>query len=904
NSEPWIDPYSITLTGGLTTSDTITLTYAGYDDDGATQSGTTFAWENSTHILALDDTLESSYTKAGESWSISITPSDGTSFGQVVNSKFYGINIIIGNTPPAIPNNEIKLQGYDPINGSYADGIAFGTNLDLVVRYNVTDTDGSQGVALYDVFLVNGYALGSEYRWFRNRSGVVTLISALDGMTTVPSSYTERGDLWWIEVKPQDLQGDFGTPENSTKISIANTAPYLTSITWEQASFYTTDDLLFDYTFADHDQSDAELGSIIEWYRDGANQTAFFNFVSISSLNTTRDEEWFARIRVWDGDLYSTWYYLSNITISNTAPVASNILLTPITATADQDLIVSWNYTDNDNDSEQSPIIRWYKNDVLQPNLNDLITVDSSNLSKNDIWYVTIEVFDGDTYSLMITSSSLTIINSPPILTNVVLWNNNDLSNTSFSDGSISIYFFNYTDIDNDLIDQAIYIQWYRNGIYQSLYDNQSTIQSSTLQKGYTWYAIIQIIDINGIVWSNNLTSQTISIINKAPTVLEFIYIGNEYSGFLVEDEIINISLTTYDPDIVDNDFSLLHWYLDGVYQPQFDNEMIIGADETSPGDIWTVIVTPSDGLDNGIAAQLVMIIESRPLIHNFNVTIEQDMDGHFIVSTEVNDARNEVLSVVYQVTLNGTQIDTTTLNSANATGHWVLDYQLLDSSFYDTEAVITVSAESDIGVRSIKSYNFTIIDGVAPRVSEGGLGVRFVKNSNNPTYLSFYADIAEYGSGIANVTLYYYYKSTNDPSNGGGGSTFLQEYTTVLMTFNGSENGFDTYAITVPFPQDGFDYEVLYYVSTQDLNGNDIQQFPDRIQNDQIIRPVGGLPEWVLLVAGLVVFLIFVGSVVYIRVFRKPELIGLDQALVVDKAAEITDEAITESLDQHSLGV
>jgi hypothetical protein len=83
-----------------------------------------------------------------------------------------------------------------------------------------------------------------------------------------------------------------------------------------------------------------------------------------------------------------------------------------------------------------------------------------------------------------------------------------------------------------------------------------------------------------------------------------------------------------------------------------------------------------------------------------------------------------------------------------------------------------------------------------------------------------------------------------------------------------------------------------------------DIQQFPDRIQNDQIIRPVGGLPEWVLLVAGLVVFLIFVGSVVYIRVFRKPELIGLDQALVVDKAAEITDEAITESLDQHSLGV
>ncbi|MFW9779766.1 MAG: hypothetical protein ACFFE8_13005, partial [Candidatus Heimdallarchaeota archaeon] len=912
NSEPWIDPFSITLIGGLNTSDLITVTYSWFDDDGDTQSGTTFSWENSTHILLLDDTLESIYTKAGESWSVSITPGDGTSFGQVVNSKFYGVNIIIGNTPPEIPDNEIKIQGYDPSNGSYSDGIAFGTNLDLIVLYNVTDIDGIQGVVLYDVFIVGGYALGSEYRWFRNRSGIITSVAALTGKTTVPATYTERGDLWWVEVKPQDLQGDFGIAANSTKISISNTAPYLTTVSWEQSSFYTSDDLLFTYSFADHDQSDIEQGSIIEWYRNGINQTGFFNFAGIPSQNTTKTEEWFARIKVYDGNLYSAWYYLPNITIANTAPVAYNILLAPLSATADQDLVVSWNYTDADNDSQQAPSIRWYKNDVLQPNLNNLDTINSGNLSKNDIWYVILEVYDGNAYSAQQISSSIPILNSPPILTNVVLWNNNDLSNTTFSDGSISIYYFNYTDVDNDLIDPTgLYILWYRDGIYESLYDNQTTLSSVILQKGYTWAVIIQIVDIDGTIWSNNLTSQSISVINKAPDILEFSYVGNEYSGFVVEDEGINISLATIDVDIGDDDFSFIRWYINGVYQPQYDNIMQIEPNHTSPGEIWTAIVTPSDGIDNGASRSLVILIESRPKIEDFDVEIEQDIDGHFTFSLRVNDTRNEVLTVVYQITLNGTELDVTRiLNAANATGHWVFDYHLSDIMYYNTEAMIKVTAESSVGIRSVESFNYTLIDGVAPRVSNQGLGVRFVKNGNNPTYLSFYADIEEYGSGVANITLHYYYNATNQVSNGGQGSSLLQKYTAVMMGYNGTENNVLIYAATVPFPQDGLNYEVLYWVSTQDLNGNinpiafDINEFPDRIKNEEIVRSLGGLPEWVLLVAALAVFLIFMGSVTYIRFFRKPELIGLDKELVLKKVSKQSDTVISENLDIHSLGI
>ncbi|MHA2278305.1 MAG: hypothetical protein ACXAC2_21200, partial [Candidatus Kariarchaeaceae archaeon] len=469
NSLPWIDPFSIILSGGITTSDFLNVTFMWYDDDpGDFQSGTSFRWDGPfVTDPSSNRVLDPSETKAGETWSVRITPSDGTDLGEEVESKLYGVSIIIGNTPPEIPSNEIKIQGYDSVNDSYEDGVAFGTNLDLVVRYNVTDIDGLQGITAYDVLLVGGYAYGSQYHWYRNRSGIITLVSALNGMTTVPSTFTERGDLWWVKVTPRDLYGDFGSPDNSTKITITNTAPYLASLTWEKASFYASDDLAFDYIFADYDLSDVEFGSIIEWYLNGINQSNFYNFVSISSQNITKGEEWSARIRVWDGDLYSIWYNLPNVTILNSAPVALDISLSPVSPTSIQNLTLSWDYFDYDNDSSQNPRIRWYKNDELQIILNDHIYITAGNLSKNDFWYVTIEVFDGQDYSPLITSTNVRIQNSPPILTNVVLRTDYNLTNTSFSDSDINYHYFNFTDGDNDQIDMgAIYIQWYRNGVH------------------------------------------------------------------------------------------------------------------------------------------------------------------------------------------------------------------------------------------------------------------------------------------------------------------------------------------------------------------------------------------------------------------------------------------------------
>jgi hypothetical protein len=103
----------------------------------------------------------------------------------------------------------------------------------------------------------------------------------------------------------------------------------------------------------------------------------------------------------------------------------------------------------------------------------------------------------------------------------------------------------------------------------------------------------------------------------------------------------------------------------------------------------------------------------------------------------------------------------------------------------------------------------------------------------------------------------------------------------------------------------------VIYRISTLDLAGNadplsfDVQRDdPDSIEGNIIPYAPPGLPNWVLYVAAFAVLLIFVGSIVYIKFIRKPELVGLDKELVIESISEISDSEIMEKIDSHTIGV
>jgi hypothetical protein len=118
-------------------------------------------------------------------------------------------------------------------------------------------------------------------------------------------------------------------------------------------------------------------------------------------------------------------------------------------------------------------------------------------------------------------------------------------------------------------------------------------------------------------------------------------------------------------------------------------------------------------------------------------------------------------------------------------------------------------------------------------------------------------------------------------------------------------------YSAVIPFDGNGTDWKVIYRIETIDSDGNSnpraydvLRDDPGSVEANIVYFVPPGLPEWVLLIAGLAVFLIFLGAVVYVKYIRKPELIGLDKELVLSTAKGVPDEEILNAMELHTIGI
>ncbi|MHA2031634.1 MAG: hypothetical protein ACW99Q_19830, partial [Candidatus Kariarchaeaceae archaeon] len=117
-------------------------------------------------------------------------------------------------------------------------------------------------------------------------------------------------------------------------------------------------------------------------------------------------------------------------------------------------------------------------------------------------------------------------------------------------------------------------------------------------------------------------------------------------------------------------------------------------------------------------------------------------------------------------------------------------------------------------------------------------------------------------------------------------------------------------FSATIPFEQNGTDWNVIYRLETSDNAGNiNPRAFdlliddPESLTRDIIYYNPPGLPDWLIYVGGLAIFLIFTGAVVYVRFIRKPELVGLDKDLVMEGIHQFTDVEVMGKMEQHTIG-
>ena len=125
-----------------------------------------------------------------------------------------------------------------------------------------------------------------------------------------------------------------------------------------------------------------------------------------NGYSIARGTTYFGQIRVQDA--YGNTSSWSTFSIKyNTPPIASGVLISPANPTTQDNLTLTYNYTDADSDAESGTKIRWFRNGVWERRLDGYKTVESRYLITGDLWTAQVTASDG--YELGIASGSATV---------------------------------------------------------------------------------------------------------------------------------------------------------------------------------------------------------------------------------------------------------------------------------------------------------------------------------------------------------------------------------------------------------------------------------------------------------------------------------------------------------------
>ena len=458
------------------TADSLTLSYSYSDPDGDSESGTVITWFKDGIALQQGAVpgkiVSSSLTSKNEQWYAEITPSDGQDSGSTITSN----TVTIQNTPPSLSTPSIS-----PSQPSSDEDLSF------TINTNDEDQD----------------SLSTEIRWFLNGQ----LMSELNDELTVPSLATRDGDDWYVEVRVSDDE-ETTVWKTSQTVTIGlggpvNNQPTVDSISIQPLNPTTLDSLMLSFISNDVD-GDTIVDSQIEWYLNG-NLVNELTESTLPSQYTSKNQEWKAHVRVYDGTDWSQWTPSQLVTISNSKPIIEMVELDFSQTTTNQNISMNYLMTDADGDLPSPPDVKWFKNGVEQTSLQNQENLSSSLTSKGDNWTVFVKANDGQEFSIDSMSASVAISNSLPI--SVV-----ELNHTPLQDMILTI---TNTDLDGDIVSNEV--NWFRNGFKEGSLTGQLVVPSQLIGAGQAWS--VEVIPNDGES-NGTLVSSQLVVENLAPNAV------------------------------------------------------------------------------------------------------------------------------------------------------------------------------------------------------------------------------------------------------------------------------------------------------------------------------------------------------------------------------------------------
>nr|MDO8114825.1 M14 family zinc carboxypeptidase [Candidatus Sigynarchaeota archaeon] len=347
---------------------------------------------------------------------------------------------------------------------------------------------------------IDGDPAGYTYRWFRN--GVVI---AGQTASTLGNANFNKGNTIIVEITPYDGFG-YGTPRNSSVVTIQNSAPSITTATITPSPAYKTSTL----TATASGWSDADgdaAGYTYRWFRNGAviaGQTAS----TLGNANFNKGNAIIVEITPFDGTASGTPVNSSAITIQNSAPSITTATITPSPAYKTSTLTATASgWIDADGDAA-GYTYRWFRNGAVIAGQTSS-TLGNANFNKGNTIIVEITPFDGTASGTPRNSSGVVIQNSAPSITTATI-----TPSPAYKTSTLTATASGWSDADGDAAGYTY--RWFRNGAVIAG-QTASTLGNANFNKGNT--IIVEITPFDGTASGTPVNSSTTTIQNSAPSI-------------------------------------------------------------------------------------------------------------------------------------------------------------------------------------------------------------------------------------------------------------------------------------------------------------------------------------------------------------------------------------------------
>ena len=603
--------------------------------------------------------------------------------------------------------------------------------------------------------------------WTAPSSGTGTVSFSVVG-NAVNMNYGNTGDAW--------NTASFSVPEQPPQ----NQAPSVTNLVIDPSNPTTTDTLSLTYTYSDSD-GDSESGTTIRWSRNSSVVSSLDDVTSVSSSFLSKGQIWSVTVTPSDGTDMGSPVTSPSLTIQNTPPVANGLSISPTDPTEQDDITMSYSFSDVDLDTESGTVIQWYLDGSRIAEFDGTSSISKVSTRSGDVWEVRVTPSDGeDTGTLASASIQIGSSNTAPSIQSLSIMPTNPVTT---DDLNMS---YTYADDDGDP-STLVEIQWLKNDVNAPEYNGLFSLPSSATSKGDVWKVSVRASD--GIEFSPWAESAPRTIGN-APPILQSL---NLTPNSPTSSDDLQISYQWSDPDGDALALVHVHWHIDGQHVSSYDDLLLIEAGQTTRGQMWhaEIVLEDSDGaVSTDHANPALDHVTSSVTIGNSNPIVQVELNTEGI--------ENYALDPL-QVSINSSDIDSDDLEISSI---WYRDGFRI--SALDNQSIapidwlgvgqvwtITVFADDGFGgITSISSSPITI-ENIAPTAA-------FLSPDNVMTESETVLDAVSSNDPDGSIVAWFWTIGDTTYSGSTISHIFQQGSTTVNLTVLDEHGGIDSLIVDV----------------------------------------------------------------------------------------------------------